>query len=839
MNQATEEDVPEKNINPSKTSVEVGSGSDSAQDVRTKGVGGEEALVQAPPPRSPTDSDVVAKGEGAEEKASANGLADSATGSGTPQQAAAKVVPPVLGDSGSSHVKVPPVVVPAKAETEPEIGTVRILPMVPDKEDGDVKKPGAAKQKNYASRDSGAVLLEHSPSTKGADNLLVDSKDKYAISPCEDKQWVVIGLSEDILVRTIVLGSHEKYSRTVKEFQVLASLSFPVDHWMDMGTFTAQQVLGEQSFNVPVPAYARYLKFKFSNHHGDEYYCTLSHVRVYGSTMLETFHKDWQTSSEELDHRKELMQTKTVNVSITAAAHVPSVEPKANDVSSTEEKIKLPPTDKTPEVPVSDESNGKSVEPCATPPCTPAAGGSVQQDSHSDVPIDAPIEVADVDIDNLPKPVTDEGALAASSPKDSSSIGETGNIAGEAVASPTILDSTAVESATLNQESQVDGNTDSRQSEVAAAGDVSGKDAAEGEAVKLAAAAADGKALAEETVEASTPSAIDKTQAISQADSESNGDVSTGSEAQEPDTPAPNGKETGDVSSGSSQPHLTSPEVPLAVKNTEAETGGRADVEISHDGEVASLVSAVPTAVESSSKSSVETPPTSTQEAEAGPSSSTLSGTEGEGSPKESPIVNEIPAVASKTEDASLSTVEHVCASFPTFEEFRDAKLAMSPSKEHHLAVGGQYESIFKTLMNKIMALEIDQSLFGQYMDDLHACYRVAAQEQMTVTSALRTDTNRLNSKVSDLTAAVEKLLERDASEKKGEVASAQSSQVPIGISIGSLPLASGTAEGLRSLWEDEGMFSTYVTCAVFLIALRILCSVFGMCWWPRKHRSH
>ena len=92
--------------------------------------------------------------------------------------------------------------------------------MVRDTESGEAK-PKQTKLKNYASKDSGAVLLEHSPGAKGSDNLLVDSKDRYSISPCEDKQWVVIGLSEDIQVRTIKLGSYEKYSRTVKEFQVL------------------------------------------------------------------------------------------------------------------------------------------------------------------------------------------------------------------------------------------------------------------------------------------------------------------------------------------------------------------------------------------------------------------------------------------------------------------------------------------------------------------------------------------------------------------------------------------------------------------------------------------
>ncbi|KAG5177841.1 UNC-like C-terminal-domain-containing protein, partial [Tribonema minus] len=168
--------------------------------------------------------------------------------------------------------------------------------MVPDKEEGDSAKLKPTKLKNYASKDSGAVMMEHSPGTKGADNLLVDSKDKYTISPCEEKQWVVIGLSEDILVRTIKLGSYEKYSRIVKEFQVLASQSFPVDNWMDLGVFTAADAHGEQTFELPSPAFARYLKFKLLSHYGDDYYCTLSHVRVHGSTMLESFHEDWQAS---------------------------------------------------------------------------------------------------------------------------------------------------------------------------------------------------------------------------------------------------------------------------------------------------------------------------------------------------------------------------------------------------------------------------------------------------------------------------------------------------------------------------------------------------------------
>jgi Sad1 / UNC-like C-terminal len=220
----------------------------------------------------------------------------------------------------------------AKDVEKADVKASHIPAMVPDKEKGEAVKAKPSKLKNYASKDSGAVLLEHSPSAKGSDNLLVDSKDKYCISPCEDKQWVVIGLSEDIQVRNIKLGSYEKYSRSVREFQVsvlaatqcasthrnplcscltetltqaacclpqiLASQSFPVEEWTDLGTFTALQVQGEQSFDLPRPILARNLKFKFLSFYGDDYYCTVSQIKVHGSTFFEHLSQEFKATTE-------------------------------------------------------------------------------------------------------------------------------------------------------------------------------------------------------------------------------------------------------------------------------------------------------------------------------------------------------------------------------------------------------------------------------------------------------------------------------------------------------------------------------------------------------------
>ena len=123
--------------------------------------------------------------------------------------------------------------------------------------------PRQIKLVDYASKLAGAQILEQSSSLKGASNLLTGDRDKYSIAPCEDKKYVVIGLSEDILVKQIKLGNYERYSSRVKEFQVLASQEYPIpneEYWNSIGTYTAKSKSGEQTFELKEPAWARYLK---------------------------------------------------------------------------------------------------------------------------------------------------------------------------------------------------------------------------------------------------------------------------------------------------------------------------------------------------------------------------------------------------------------------------------------------------------------------------------------------------------------------------------------------------------------------------------------------------
>ncbi len=108
---------------------------------------------------------------------------------------------------------------------------------------------------------------------------------------------IVIGLSEDILVTSVALANYEKYSSTVKEFQLLASTSFPTEEWINLGVYEAAARLGEQYFNVTTSSvHTRYLKFKFLTHYDNEALCTLSQIKVHGTTVIASFKEEVERS---------------------------------------------------------------------------------------------------------------------------------------------------------------------------------------------------------------------------------------------------------------------------------------------------------------------------------------------------------------------------------------------------------------------------------------------------------------------------------------------------------------------------------------------------------------
>ena len=136
---------------------------------------------------------------------------------------------------------------------------------------------------DYAAEDKGGKVLAHNPEAKQADALVKSSKNSYVRNPCDAKKWVVIELAQEIIPERVVLMDHEKFSSSVKQFQVLGSKTYPVKNWVLLGDLTATNKLPFEEFKLTYRSWSRFIKFRFLTHYGNEHYCTLTQIRVHGA----------------------------------------------------------------------------------------------------------------------------------------------------------------------------------------------------------------------------------------------------------------------------------------------------------------------------------------------------------------------------------------------------------------------------------------------------------------------------------------------------------------------------------------------------------------------------
>lgn len=178
---------------------------------------------------------------------------------------------------------------------------------------------------NYAAASSGAVVLAHNAEMSGVAALLSRDADAYALSRCDARKWVVIALSEPVIVDELVISNEEKYSSTLKSFRLLGGTRFPATEWFVLGNFSAANKLGEQRFRVAVKQFVSHVKIVWLTHHGSEFYCTWTRVRVHGSTVLETAHSTMLTSEAEIM----LLQSLNTGAAVLNPSVTPTTTPAA------------------------------------------------------------------------------------------------------------------------------------------------------------------------------------------------------------------------------------------------------------------------------------------------------------------------------------------------------------------------------------------------------------------------------------------------------------------------------------------------------------------------------
>ena len=155
---------------------------------------------------------------------------------------------------------------------------------------------------SYSSFDAGATILKTAAGAKNAKAILVENKDSYMLLECSaPSKYVIVELSDDILVDTIVLANFEFFSSMIRHFRVSVSDRYPVkmEKWRELSTFEARNSRDVQAFLVDNPQiWAKYVRIEFLTHYGNEYYCPVSLLRIHGSRMLDSW-KDSETGRDE------------------------------------------------------------------------------------------------------------------------------------------------------------------------------------------------------------------------------------------------------------------------------------------------------------------------------------------------------------------------------------------------------------------------------------------------------------------------------------------------------------------------------------------------------------
>ncbi|CAM1510292.1 Fc.00g006270.m01.CDS01 [Cosmosporella sp. VM-42] len=161
---------------------------------------------------------------------------------------------------------------------------------------------------SYSSFDAGATVLKTSRGGKNAKAILVENKDSYMLLECSaDSKFVIVELSDDILIDTVVLANFEFFSSMIRQFRVSVSDRYPVkaERWKELGHFEARNSRDIQPFLVENPQiWAKYVRIEFLTHFGNEYYCPVSLLRVHGSRMLDSW-KDTESGRDDEGHTED------------------------------------------------------------------------------------------------------------------------------------------------------------------------------------------------------------------------------------------------------------------------------------------------------------------------------------------------------------------------------------------------------------------------------------------------------------------------------------------------------------------------------------------------------
>ncbi|XP_053203501.1 SUN domain-containing ossification factor-like [Panonychus citri] len=144
--------------------------------------------------------------------------------------------------------------------------------------------------RNYASYECGSKVIAANSEAEGTPRILNEMMDEYLLNPCKAQIWFIVELCESIQPLGFELANYELFSSTPKDFTVYGSENYPTREWINLGSFTAQDVRTIQRFELQSQSrFFKYMKVEMKSHYGAEHYCPLSVIRFFGTSMVEEF----------------------------------------------------------------------------------------------------------------------------------------------------------------------------------------------------------------------------------------------------------------------------------------------------------------------------------------------------------------------------------------------------------------------------------------------------------------------------------------------------------------------------------------------------------------------
>jgi Sad1 / UNC-like C-terminal len=164
-------------------------------------------------------------------------------------------------------------------------------------------------RKNYAESTSGASILYATSSILNKKAILENSKETYMqlhecaqdshhFLPQDELPYLIINLSDDIVVESVEVSNHEDFSNSLHQIYVEGSIDYPPSKWFSLGTVQSPQT----SLSVKSEKMIRYLKLSLRGPpltEANHLYCTLTSVKVFGYSMNFVMRKSLTELNQE------------------------------------------------------------------------------------------------------------------------------------------------------------------------------------------------------------------------------------------------------------------------------------------------------------------------------------------------------------------------------------------------------------------------------------------------------------------------------------------------------------------------------------------------------------